>query len=216
MFRTAILLLIIVVLLLGSSGLSFVSLIFGLASKHKRLINSSFALLLVSISLCAVTTLYASGRAALKVYNIGQNLWRQTHEKVAEVNQTIDETLNPTPQSNFRQITGYEWPDEAEVISTRDTYFILEGEYEIAFTAHAETLKGWLAGPAPFDVVWRTGPPLPTQIGLRSHIAGSSIGAENVWYAAHELCCDSLAWHNGSIFVIDLNTNTVWLMIWDY
>jgi hypothetical protein len=217
MIRTALLLSTIIIC---SAGLAFVSLfsaVIGRITKRKQLRNVSVILLAISVGVFSTATVYASGRAALRIYATGQTLWRQTNEKVTEINQTIDEVLHPTTESKFRQITGYTWPVEAEIISTRDTYLLVEGEYEITFTAYPETLQSWITSPAPFDVDWQTGPPPPTQLGLRSHITGSSLGAENVWYAAQDYCCENgPPWHSGSLLVIDLNTNIVWLKIWDY
>lgn len=146
------------------------------------------------------------------------------------------------PKSGFTDITDMEWPQNAEVITFADTHsgFLCEGEFYLIFKTDQEILEEWLSEAPPwgFDE-WKSGP-VPPQIGSRASFGkgGMIIGrvgdgpyeyksegelvdflkSHKIWYATSERCCDQdedFYSPNGKLLIIDLDTQQVWLSIWD-
>lgn len=149
--------------------------------------------------------------------------------------------LTKPPEALFSQYTGLEWPATATIVSTGDGHrgmFNNEGEFHLVFDTDLATLDEWLAEPPPWQQSqWKRGP-VPTEIGFHCNFGSDGVaavsdegktseysgdpqlvqllGSNRIWYAAHERCCKSLRWHNGSLLVIDLKNNRGWLSVWDF
>ncbi|MEM1069151.1 MAG: hypothetical protein AAGI63_09665 [Planctomycetota bacterium] len=144
-------------------------------------------------------------------------------------------TLPPSPQSVFERETGLNWPPNASIVSTGDDHrgLLGDGEFHVVFTVDDETVAELLSNPSN----WRSGP-VPIEIGLNcsfgtngvsamsidggtTHYTGNPeledvLGSSEVIYTAHERCCDTIEWHNGTLLIVDPRHNKVWLAIWDF
>ncbi len=144
----------------------------------------------------------------------------------------------PSPQAVFERATGFAYPLNAKVISAGNDGFMTDGEFHIVIYVDDETVSQFLrTQPAAPLSNWQVGP-VPTEIGshcafgtedigLRSvnggpmHYAGDPelvelFSSDGIMYSAHERCCDSIRWHNGTLLIVDPRTNKVWLSIWNY
>ena len=149
-------------------------------------------------------------------------------------------TTPPNPQTVFERETGFAWPAKSEVISSGDDHggFVGDGEFHIVLQVEEETVTKLLhAQPAAPLSNWQTGP-VPTEIGFHcrfgtngvsamsvnggpTHYSGNPeledvFGSDSIMYSAHERCCESLEWHNGTLLIVDPRTNKVWLSVWDF
>lgn len=151
---------------------------------------------LSSVCLLSLTTVYTGNRMVKRIPEI---------------------IAPPGPEVRFTQMTGLEWPESAEIITTNDEFFIFDWEYHIVFTADLEVLERWLSNPSPwYGHKWKAGP-VPSEIpyGIDKVTVNLS-NSENTWYVAREYCCKNQAFHSGDLLMIDLDSNIVWLKSWDY
>ena len=146
----------------------------------------------------------------------------------------------PSPQSVFESETGLTWPSSAVIVSSGDDHggFHGDGEFHVMFEVDDATVNKLLAKkPASPLSDWTKGP-VPTEIGCNclfgttrvsalSHNGGLTrysddpelddvLGATAIMYSAHERCCDTLEWHNGTLLIVDPRNRRVWLSIWDF
>jgi hypothetical protein len=149
-------------------------------------------------------------------------------------------TLRPSPQSVFERVTGLDWPPNATVLSSGDDHggFMGDGEFHVVLSVDDETVAELLRSrPATPLSNWQAGP-VPTEIGFHcnfgtkgvsamsidggpAHYSGDPeledvLGSNAIMYTAHERCCDTIEWHNGTLMVVDPRHNKVWLSIWDF
>ena len=141
------------------------------------------------------------------------------------------------PGSEFYYYTGLAWPASAAVISSGEirSDFLGDGEFHLVFDVDTATLKQWLAeappwkqgewqrGPVPDDISWRCGfgasgmSADPDGGGPGKNISKVQIekvlGSKQIRYAA---CDRGAGWEHGTILILDLEHNRVWLSIWDF
>jgi hypothetical protein len=179
------------------------------------------------VAITLVLALYATA-AMLTVVGIPELLVRHRFREVVT-----------NPGGDFVKITGLGWPASAKVLAVDDDHggFQGEGEFYLVFDASPETLKQWLARPAPWRATWQQGP-VPHDIaghcgfGFRNggtldadaearyaegwdHVR-ALLTSKNIWYVARERCCESLRWHNGELLAVEPGTGRVWLSSWDF
>jgi hypothetical protein len=140
----------------------------------------------------------------------------------------------------FERVTGLDWPSNATIVSSGNDHggFLGDGEFHVVFDVDQLTIDNFLAQqPRKPLSQWQFGP-VPTEIGFHCRfgtagVAAVSIndgptnysgdpelenvlGSSQVMYSAHERCCDSLRWHNGTLLVVDPMNRRVWLSVWDW
>ncbi len=229
MIIEAAILVVLIILFAFLSFSSFISTIIGFTKKRKKLWAISLVVCLSSVCLFSLIAMYTSK----KVVNRASATTRTLAEKI---DSSIMESIDPNPDIRFTQITGLEWPETAKIITTGDTYFLGEGEFYLVFEVDQEVLETWLSNPPPWEGnEWKSGP-VPQKIGYHTTFgtSGTIIGgteyigdeqlvkllnSNSIWYVAKERCCsdrDYLEFHNGNLLIIDLDSNRVWLSIWDF
>jgi len=121
------------------------------------------------------------------------------------------------PNVDFAEVTGFDWPSNATILSVDDSHggFHGDGEFQLIFDVSTAKLKEWLEGQPPWDTPqWKRGP-VPHDIAFHSSFE-AALTSSTIWYAAQERCCQSLRWHNGSVLAFDLESGRVWLTVWDF
>jgi hypothetical protein len=82
--------------------------------------------------------------------------------------------LDPGPVGRFMRITGYDWPESANVVSTGNDDKLFDWEFYIVFEADDEQLEKWLSSPPPWDIgEWSAGP-------VPFKVIGSSFGMKGI------------------------------------
>ena len=144
------------------------------------------------------------------------------------------------PGGDFTTHTGLTFPEFAKVLSVDDTHggFHGDGEFHLVFEIDEETLNRWLQTPPPWEAgEWQSGP-VPHEIGFHCGFGTSGVGyasinngpteyigdselkcllsSSEIWYIAKERGSSSIAWHNGSLLILDPKSNEVWLSVWDF
>ncbi|WP_146403081.1 hypothetical protein [Planctomycetes bacterium CA13] len=149
-------------------------------------------------------------------------------------------TTPPSPQTVFERETGLAWPTNATIISTGDDHggFMGDGEFHVVLHVEDATvsrllrlqpatpLSNWQAGPVPTEIGFHcnfgtTGVSAMSMDGGPMHYSGDPeledvLGSNAIMYSAHERCCDTIEWHNGTLLIVDPRFNKVWLSIWDF
>lgn len=112
-----------------------------------------------------------------------------------------------------------------------------DGESIAVFKLTQPAIDKLIESKPPWSADWQVGP-VPGEIGFHCNFGtdgvafggpigetGTYTGDESLvrllssgrlFYDAKERCCDSLPWHNGHLIVIDPDTKTVWLSVWDF
>jgi hypothetical protein len=140
----------------------------------------------------------------------------------------------------FERETGLALPSNASVVSSGDEHggFLGDGEFHVVIAVDEATIDRILESQPKSPLSeWRSGP-VPTEIGFHcsfgtdgvaamsvdggpTHYSGDRVlvnvlGSSEIMYSAHERCCDSIAWHNGTLLVVDRRGGKIWLSIWDF
>lgn len=153
---------------------------------------------------------------------------------------TLYFSISSSPQRAFESETGLKWPSGAVIVSSGANHdgFHGDGELHVVFDL-AQSEIDYLLATQPRSPMsrWQSGP-VPTEIGFHCSFGTDGVGAMSVddgqaeyfgdgelerllgsseiLYSAHERCCDSLRWHNGTLLVVDPRNRRVWLSIWDF
>lgn len=149
-------------------------------------------------------------------------------------------TRPPNPETVFERETGLEWPADATIVSVGDDHggFMGDGEFHVVLRVEDSTISRLLQlQPASSLSNWQEGP-VPTEIGFHCSFGTAGVSATSrgggpmrytgdpeledvlrsnaIMYSAHERCCDTIPWHNGTLLIVDPSSNKVWLSIWDF
>ena len=156
----------------------------------------------------------------------------------------IDHTTEQDAKDRYTEWTGLPWPQSGKIIGFGDDHGIFhlssEGDYFFVFEVDDEALEEILKrqpeSPSPEEWLfsdWQQGP-VPNEIGSHRRFstnatfsthAYSSVNEQDVsrafnsaeiFYSASERCCEGLAWHNGTLIVVDPPENRIWVCDWDY
>ncbi|TWU21236.1 hypothetical protein [Novipirellula artificiosorum] len=139
----------------------------------------------------------------------------------------------------LRAETGIEMGDGWSEVDSEDEHggFVGDGETFAVFKLTQPAIDKLIESKPPWSAGWQSGP-VPGDIGLHCDFGTDGVafggligeagtytgdellvrllGSQRVIYDAKERCCDSLPWHNGNLIVIDPDTKTVWLSVWDF
>jgi len=149
------------------------------------------------------------------------------------------DSLKTPLQSVFTAETDISVADDWQLLDSGDEHggFTGDGETHFVFHVPKVAIDELLASRPPWSKTWTAGP-VPHEIGFHCFfgtdgVAYSSgdgrpneylgepklvtlLSSQDIHYDAKERCCDSLRWHNGHLLVIDPNSSTIWLSIWDF
>lgn len=116
----------------------------------------------------------------------------------------------PDPPHDFKQLTGWTLPDDAQVLRAENTFagFKGDGEYTLIVHTSPDRVAKWVS--ASDSGTWKPCP-IPAEIQeycwQLPHHDGQLYRAEKVMDSDDD-------WHRGSLVIVNADTGTVWVYAW--
>ena len=126
-----------------------------------------------------------------------------------------------SPVKDFERETGFNVSESMKILSSDDTHggFLGDGEFYVIFQADAKVVSEYINSKPPWDNnKWLKGPidPFILQHCSFGRGLGRFSNPKEVFYVARNRGPAELPWHNGDLFFIDPDNNSVWYSRWDF
>ena len=116
----------------------------------------------------------------------------------------------PDPPRDFKRLTGWTFPDDAQVLRAENTFsgFLGDGDYTLVVQTSPDRVAKWIS--ASGSGTWKPCP-IPAEI---QEYCWQLPNHDGQLYRADKVMDTDDGWHRGSLVIVNPDTGMVWVYAW--